>query len=151
MKKYIIVGLLLIFLSACGPVRRTVKTESTSRSRDSIRIEQVRSDFTNSVKLLSDNSRIRIVYYRLDRDSVTGEQLIEREEIRENNIVSKASILKMENDTINVFAFSKLEEKVLEEKQEKRGLNGIQRVFLYIGLGLLSGSIIYLLKRFGII
>lgn len=120
MKKYLFTFLFLLVLSGCGPTRRAVKIQSSSRTRDRNRIEQTRLNFTNSVKTVSDNSRIRIIYFR--RDSVTGEQLIDREEVYENNIVSKDSTSKKEEENTNVAADSEKEEEVKEVVEEKRGL-----------------------------
>ena len=151
MKKYIFTCLVIIALAGCGPARRAVKTERSSQSRDSLRIEQVRSDLTNSVKTLSDNSRIRIIYYLPERDSVTGEQLIDREEIRENNIVSKDSTSKKANENTNIAAGSALEEEIKEEIKEKGGLNWIQQTFMWIGIVAVLAGIVGVLKWFKVI
>lgn len=82
---------------------------------------------------------------------MTGEQIIDREEVYENNIVLKDSTAKMENEKTNMVAVDAQEEEVKEEVKEKRGLTWFQQMLMYFGIGAVLGFILYVLKRLKII
>lgn len=82
---------------------------------------------------------------------MTGEQIIDREEVYENNIVLKDSTAKMENEKTNMVAVDAQEEEVKEVVEEKRRLNRILQTFIWIGIGAVLGFILYVFKRFKII
>lgn len=148
-KRIIFIYISILLFTGCGTVKRGVKNETTTHYRDSSKMEQICSSFTDNIKTIKDNSRLKITYYMQERDAVTGEQLKDREEVYDYNITIRDSVSKKGEVKTNVVVGSLLTEVKKETKAEKRGLNNFQLFFICLGIGtaILIGGMSYF-KRY---
>ena len=142
----LLVILICILVTACGPGKRAVKTETHFQYRDSSRVNYVSVGLKDNVKIIKDDSRIRVVYYLPFWDS-SGEQLKDREEIYENNIITRDSTAIKIDTKADISAGSQAAGDKNEEIKEQRGPNILQSFFIFTGVMALIYIVMYFLNK----
>lgn len=96
MRNYIITSIFFVLLISCGTTKQKIdasseEIKSTKLSRiDSAILVRVISHQIQSSLNVTDYSKIKITYFSDKKDTITGVQIIDRIEERENNVTAQS-------------------------------------------------------------
>lgn len=105
--RYILLLLITMSILSCSTTKQKIDvstseiTSTKINKEDSSLLVRVASDKINTSLNLSDFSKIKITYYT-DKKDTTGNQIIDRIEERENNIIAQSNSDQMIIDSTNV-------------------------------------------------